>query len=112
MGSRTIKSFQIGGIMKARITIELNSKGELEIWLNPEGREELIKALQALDAGDEHFHMGTPDSYFEVELSPRTYDPTCKIIEECKVLYRTDEWDRQYYPHVFGPESEESEDSN
>ena len=101
------------GSMKPRITIELNSRGELEIFFNPEGRAQFVEALLALDKRDEHFHMGTPDGYFDVELSPRPYDPTCKIIEQCKVLYRTDEGDRQYYPHVLASESEEDpEESN
>jgi hypothetical protein len=29
--------------MTARITMNLNAKGELEIWLNPEGRDILVK---------------------------------------------------------------------
>ena len=93
--------------MKPRITINLRPDGELEIWLNPEGRAAFVEALQALNEGDEHLHMGTPDEYFELELSPRPYRQDDQIIERGKVLYRTDEWDRQYYPDVFGPDSDE-----
>jgi hypothetical protein len=51
--------------MKPRVTVNLTSVGELEIYLNPEGRDLFIKELQALDKGNEHFHMGTEDQYFE-----------------------------------------------
>jgi hypothetical protein len=29
--------------MAARITVNLNAKGEFEIWLNPEGRDVLVR---------------------------------------------------------------------
>jgi hypothetical protein len=94
--------------MKPRVTINLASNGELEIWLNPEGRDPFVKELQALSKRNEHFHMGTEDEYFEeIELSKLPYNPNDKILTWAKVLFRTDEWDRQYFPHVFGPESEE-----
>ena len=32
--------------MAARITVNLNAKGEFEIWLNPEGQDVLVKELQ------------------------------------------------------------------
>jgi hypothetical protein len=95
--------------MKPRVTINLTSDGELEIYLNPEGRDLLIKELQALDKGNEHFHMGTDDQYFEgIELSKHPYRSNDRILDRAKVLFRLDEWDRRYYPHVFAPESEES----
>jgi hypothetical protein len=34
--------------MPARIAFNLNAAGELEIWLNPEGRDILVKELQGL----------------------------------------------------------------
>jgi hypothetical protein len=34
--------------MPARITVNLNANGELEMWLNPEGRDILFKELQGL----------------------------------------------------------------
>lgn len=95
--------------MKPRVTINLTSNGELEIYLNPEGRDLFVKELQALNKGNEHFHMGTEDEYFEeIELSKLPYRSDDKIVDRAKVLFRLDEWDRQYYPHIFGPESEES----
>ncbi len=46
--------------MAARITVNLNAKGEFEIWLNPEGRDVLVKELQGLSETNDHFHLG-PD---------------------------------------------------
>jgi hypothetical protein len=92
--------------MKPRVTINLTSAGELEIHLNAEGRDLFVKELQALNKGNEHFHMGTEDEYFEeIELSKIPYRSDDKILAWAKVLFRSDEWDRQYCPHVFGPES-------
>jgi len=44
--------------MAARITVNLNAKGEFEIWLNPEGRDVLVKELQGLSETNDHFHLG------------------------------------------------------
>ena len=74
---------------------------ELEIWLNEEGRDLLIRELQALNEKSEHFHLA-PSDFDEVEVSTRAYRPTDTVIEHGKVLFRTDEWDRRYYPHVVG----------
>jgi hypothetical protein len=88
--------------MKSRVTINLTSDGELEIYLNPEGRDLFVKELLALDKGNEHFHMGTEDQYFEeIELSKRPYRSDHKIIDRAKVLFRPDEWDRVHFPHLF-----------
>jgi hypothetical protein len=87
--------------MKPRITINLTTSGELEIWLNEQGRDLLLKELSHLGPKRNHFHFG-PAEIGEVEVSSRPYRADDKIIEYGKVLFRMDEWDRQYYPHVFG----------
>jgi len=94
--------------MKPRITISLRPDGELEIFVNPEGRDLLVEALQSLNEGNEHFHIGPEGSYFEVEVSSRPYRPDDKIVGYAKVNFRTDEWDRQHCPHVFGSGSQDS----
>jgi len=43
--------------MAARITVNLNAKGAFEIWLNPEGRDVLVKELQGLSETNDHFHL-------------------------------------------------------
>jgi hypothetical protein len=86
--------------MKPRITISFTADGDLEIWLNEEGRNLLVRELQALSPKNDHFHLG-PVGIGEVELSSRVYRTSDKLIESGKVLFRTDEWDRQHYPHVL-----------
>lgn len=87
--------------MVARITVNLSAEGELEIWLNPEGRDVLVKALQGLSETNDHFHLG-PKSFGEVEVSNRPYRPDDRLIEYGKILFRTDASDAQYFPHVLG----------
>ncbi len=104
MVSSAINSFHSEGIMKPRITVNLNADGEFEISINEEGRDLLVQELQRLDKGNEHFHLG-PDEGSDIQLSTRPYRPDDKILEYGKVLFRLDEWDKQYYPHVFDPKS-------
>jgi hypothetical protein len=73
----------------------------LEIWLNEEGRNLLIHELQALNENDDHFHLMPGDVPSDVELSMRAYRPTDSVIGYAKVLFRPDEWDRRYFPHVM-----------
>lgn len=87
--------------MTARITMNLNAKGELEIWLNPEGRDILVRELQGLTETNDHFHLG-PRTFGEVEVSNRPYRSDDKLLEYGKILFRTDAWDDEYFPHVLG----------
>jgi hypothetical protein len=88
--------------MKPRITFNVSKDGEFQIWVNEAGRDLLIKELQASERND-HFHLGAwPGA--EVELSSIPYEPTDKLAEHGKVLFRPDAWDRQHYPHVFNSE--------
>ena len=83
--------------MEPRITINLTAGGELKIWLNPAGRDLLVRELQALSETNEHFHLAPS----EVQLSSQAYRPTDTVFEYGKVLCRPDEWDRLYFPHVI-----------
>jgi hypothetical protein len=87
--------------MTARITMNLNATDELEIWLNPEGRDILVKELQGLTETNDHFHLG-PRTFGEVEVSNRPYRSDDKLLEYGKILFRTDAWDNEYFPHVLG----------
>jgi hypothetical protein len=87
--------------MAARITLNLTVDGNLEIWLNPEGRDILVKELQRLSERNDHFHFG-PGLSGEVEVSSRTYRSDDKLLEYGKVLLRPDTWDAEHYPHVVG----------
>ena len=83
--------------MAPRITLNLTANGELEIWLNPEGRDVLVKELQGLSERNDHFHFGPSG---EVEVSSRTYRSDDKLLHG-KVLFRPDAWDVEHFPHVI-----------
>ena len=87
--------------MKARITINTNKDGELEIWLNESGRDLLVRELQRLDERHEHFHLMPEDHDGELPLRNRPYQEGDQIVEWGKVLFRTDAWDAEYFPHVL-----------
>ena len=87
--------------MAARITVNLNAEGELEIWLNPEGRDVLVKELQGLSETNDHFHLG-PKTFGEVQVSNRPYRSDDKLLEYGKILFRTDASDAEYFPQVLG----------
>ncbi|MGE3871497.1 MAG: hypothetical protein AB7F74_00935 [Parvibaculaceae bacterium] len=86
--------------MKPRITINLTADGSLEIWLNETGRDLLVEQLQSLDENNDHLHFGQTEAD-DIEVSSRPYSPSDKILGHGKVLFRTDDWDRQYFPHVL-----------
>ena len=86
--------------MEPRITISVTTEGVLEIFLNETGREKLVEELQKLNHRHEHFHLMVDDGA-EVELKSKPYNPDDRVIEYGKILFRPDEWDRQYYPHLF-----------
>jgi hypothetical protein len=84
----------------SRITLNLTPDGELQIWLNEEGRELLVRELLALNHTSEHFHLGTYECA-EVRLCSKPYRSNDEIIHAAKVCFRLDEWDLQYFPHVM-----------
>jgi hypothetical protein len=85
---------------KPRITLCLTTNGTLDIYLNEQGRELLVRELQHLSRDRDHFHFW-PEGLGEVEVRSRPYSPSDKVIEYGKVLFRPDEWDRQYFPEVL-----------
>lgn len=87
--------------MAARITLDINSAGEFELWLNPEGRDLLVKKLLALSELNEHFHLMPSEVPSDVEVSTRRYRPNDRLLEYGKVLFRLDEWDAQHFRHVL-----------
>jgi len=86
--------------MPARITVNLNAEGEFEMWLNPEGRDILVKELQGLSEKNDHLHLG-PRTFGEIEISDRPYRSDDKLLTSGKILFRTDVWDAVYFPHVL-----------
>ena len=89
--------------MAARVTMNLNADGEFELWINEEGRDLLVRELLALNDCNDHFHL-MPHEWWsgaEIDLSLKGYRPNDKIISSAKVLFRMDDWDREYFPHVM-----------
>ncbi|MBR1219352.1 hypothetical protein JQ557_15220 [Bradyrhizobium sp. U87765 SZCCT0131] len=83
-----------------RITLNLDADGFFEMWLNPEGRDLLVRNLQSLTTESEHFHLG-PAPFGELEVATKAYRENDRVIEWGKVYLRTDEWDEKYFPHVL-----------
>ncbi len=70
------------------------------MWLNPEGRDLLVKELQAMTEANEHFHFG-PAPVGEVEVCTTAYRSDDKVLEWGKVYFRLDEWDQKHFSHVL-----------
>ena len=87
--------------MKPRITINTNKEGELEIWLNPEGRDLLVRELQHLSDSSDHFHLGPEGLDGEVPVQGVPYKEGGRLLEWGKVLFRPDAWDAEHFPHVL-----------
>ena len=91
--------------MKARVTFSVQSDGSFDIWVNEAGRELLIKELQGLSAGWDHFHLDHYDDAdfadaTDVPLSAIPYGADDRVLLNGKVLFRPDEWDLKSFPHV------------
>ena len=89
--------------MHPRITISRTKNGELEVWLNPAGRDLLVRELQLLSEKNDHFHFMPEEMGGEVPVRNRPYGDGDEIIDWAKVMFRPDEWDERYYPHVLDP---------
>ena len=73
---------------------------EVEIYLNPEARDQLIRELQGLNEKSDHVHYGTWEGA-EVSLQDIAYSPRQVIVDHLKIYFRLDAWDQQYFPHVI-----------
>ena len=69
--------------MTPRITMNMTSRGELELWFNEEGRDLLVRELIALSETNDHFHLGSFEGA-DVRLSTRTYRPTDTILHAAR----------------------------
>jgi len=90
----------LGSAVKPRITIAIND-GTLEILLNEEGRDLLVQELTSLSKKRDHFHLMPEELVYEVPLQVKPYRKADQVIEYGKVLFRPDDWDAQYFPHVL-----------
>lgn len=91
---------------KPRITVvvkkdENGEPAEVFFYFNPEGRDLLVEELQRLSEKSDHTHMGPEDWGMEVALDQVPYVEGEIVPGHVKLMFRTDEWDRQYFPHVM-----------
>jgi hypothetical protein len=60
----------------------------------------VINKLRRLTETNDHFHIG-PKNIGELEVSDRPYQPADKLLMYGKVLFRTDDRDAEFFPHVL-----------
>jgi len=100
--------------MKPRVTMSVQPDGSFDLWLNPAGRDLLVKELQALSERSDHFHLDYYDDpdiadATDVPLSAVPYHADDRVLLNGKVLFRLEEWDLKAFPHVMtgsGPASD------
>lgn len=96
---------------KPRITFTMQRSengrpSELQVYVNPEGRDLLVKELTQLDERWDHAHLQDEKWTTDVPLQTRAYVPEREEIIDCvKILFRTDEWDAEHFPHVLKDDS-------
>ncbi len=94
--------------MKPRITIAIDERSELQIYLNEAGRDLLMRELQVLSERSDHFHFGPEDLDGEVPVQSRAYREGERVLEWGKVMLRPDAWDARHFPHVLDNSDEPS----
>ena len=87
--------------MKSRITLSVTKDGSFEMSLNEAGRDQLVALLQSLTREDEHFHLAPEEDGMDCDISEVSYKDTDQIISYGKVLFRPDDWDSEFFPHVM-----------
>ncbi len=90
--------------MKPRITLSLDRDDQIEIWINEAGRDALVQELQALSPQNDHFHL-QPEGFQGVPTQSRGYRDGDHVLDWGKVLFRPDEWDQRFFPHVLDESS-------
>ena len=76
------------------------------IYVNEAGRDLLVDELRGLSRKNDHFHGGDYPGA-EVELRTISYVASEQIVRAVKVLFRPDDWDREYFPHVMAEPAED-----
>jgi hypothetical protein len=84
-----------------RITLCRDKDDNFQLWMNPEGRNLLVKELLSLSATSDHVHV--EPAYMDPELAFRTvpYQADEIVLSWGKILFRLDEWDETHFPHVM-----------
>lgn len=87
--------------MKPRITMAETKDGLLEILVNEAGRDRLVKELLALRDRWDHVHFAPEEFDMEFPVQTIAYRDGDKVFEWGKLVFRSDDSDAQYYPHVL-----------
>ena len=92
---------------KPRITVAYSksASGELDevlFYMNPEGRDLLVKELTRLDEDWDHLHLQPENGTVDLPLQTTAYVPeTEELVSAVKMMLRPDAWDAEYFPHVL-----------
>jgi hypothetical protein len=75
---------------------------EVFFYLNPEGRDLLVKELLHLDERWDHLHIQPEEWTVDLPLQISAYVPDQEtVIQHVKMMYRPDAWDEEHFPHVL-----------
>jgi len=75
---------------------------EVFFYLNPEGRDLLVKELLHLDERWDHLHIEPEEWTVDLPLQIKAYVPESETaIQHVKMMYRPDAWDEVHFPHVM-----------
>lgn len=105
---------------KPRITIQIVPKGQtpdtqlsgtqtsgaqapgaIEMFLNEEGVDLLVRELKSLSKQNDHCHLFAPEwGDGSGPLNLVAYDGSASTVGHLKILFRPDDWDREHYPHT------------
>lgn len=92
---------------RKRMTVEVsvaNGSAEVQLFLNPAARKQLIEELLKLDRIDDHFHVYNYDAVGDdFQLYQTPYNAGQAVAAHFKVLLRYDDWDAEHFPHVMVP---------
>ena len=84
------------------VTKENGEPAEVLFYLNPEGRDWLVKELLQLNERRDHLHLLPGPEAETFPLRTEAYVPEDETaVWAVKMMFRPDAWDEQYFPHVM-----------
>jgi hypothetical protein len=92
---------------KPRITVTLAAGGDdqppqVRLYLNPEGRDLLVRELNRLDEQWDHLHLQNTKWTVELPLQMIAYEPAMEdVADDVQIMLRPDKWDADHFPHVL-----------
>ena len=91
---------------KPRITVTLagseSGPPQVRLYLNPEGRDLLVRELDRLDEQWDHMHLQPAEWTVDLPLRTTAYEPAAEeVVDDVKIMLRPDKWDADHFPHVL-----------